>query len=99
MIYFQSLTKDELVTLLQPLSKVKEVPGMTSEEREAKAHKKAKYRAQQIFHWVYQRYQTDWDQMSDLSKELRAWLKENMVVYRLSERLSRQAQDGTHKFL
>lgn len=99
MIYFQSLTKKDLVELLLPLSRVRMRSGLTEEEREKKARKQASYRAQQIFHWVYQRYQTDWDQMSDLSKELRAWLKENVQVYRLTERLSRQAMDGTHKFL
>jgi len=66
---------------------------------EEKARKKAKYRAKQIFHWVYQRHISDWDQMSDLSKDLRIWLKENMVVFRLQQRQSRQALDGTHKFL
>jgi len=99
MIYFQSLTQPELALLLKPLSQVRHVPGMTPEELDVKAMKKANYRAKQIFHWVYQRFQTDWDQMSDLSKDLRAWLKENVQVYRLSERQSRQALDGTHKFL
>jgi len=99
MIYFQSLTKEELVQLLLPLSRIKSRPDLTTEELEMKALKQARYRAQQIFHWVYQRYETNWDQMSDLSKELRAWLKENITVFRLSERHSRQAMDGTHKFL
>jgi 23S rRNA (adenine2503-C2)-methyltransferase len=99
MIYFQSLTKDELAGLLKPLSRVKKRPEMTPEELELKEIKQARYRAQQIFHWVYQRYQTDWDQMSDLSKDLRVWLKENIQVFRLSERHSSQAMDGTHKFL
>ncbi len=99
MIYFQSLTQTDLVELLRPLSKVREKPDQTAEEREAQVIRQAKYRAKQIFHWVYQRFATDWDQMSDLSKELRAWLKLNVEVYRLTERQSRQALDGTHKFL
>ncbi len=99
MIYFQSLTKTELVELLKPLSRIKARPEQTEEELDLKATKKARYRAQQIFHWVYQRFVTDWDQMSDLSKDLRGWLKENVEVFRLSERQSRQALDGTHKFL
>src|SRR5690606_20672582 len=52
-----------------------------------------------IFHWVYQRFVDDWDQMTDLSKDLRTWLKENVVIHRLTERVSNQALDGTHKFL
>jgi 23S rRNA (adenine2503-C2)-methyltransferase len=99
MIYFQSLTRSELVELLKPLSRVRRNPEMTQEEFEVKAFKQAKYRAQQVFHWVYQRHQTDWDQMSDLSKDLRSWLKENVEIYRLKETHSRQALDGTHKFL
>jgi len=103
MIYFQSLTRDELAELLKPLSLktalARQRGEPNSEEVERKATKQARYRAQQIFHWVYQRFQTDWDQMSDLSKDLRAWLKENIEVFRLNERQSHQALDGTHKFL
>jgi 23S rRNA (adenine2503-C2)-methyltransferase len=82
MIFFQSLTQDELAELLRPLSP-----------------KPARYRAKQLFHWVYQRHETDWDRMTDLSKELRAWLKENVVIFRLTERHGQQAMDGTRKFL
>ena len=99
MIYFQSLTQSELAELLRPLSRIRESSSLTDEEREIKAKKQARYRAKQIFHWVYQRYQTDWDQMSDLSKDLRTWLKENVEVFQLKEQQSRQALDGTHKFL
>src|SRR5688500_18997908 len=85
MIYFQSLTQNDLAELLLPLA-----PDNP---------KKAKYRAKQIFHWVYQRFVTEWDQMTDLSKDLRAWLNANVQVYRLTERHNQQALDGTHKFL
>lgn len=98
MIYFQSLTKAELAEMLLPLARVRGRYA-TLEERDEKAKKQARYRAQQILHWVYQRHVTDWDQMSDLSKDLRDWLKGNLEVYRLKERLSSQAMDGTHKFL
>jgi 23S rRNA (adenine2503-C2)-methyltransferase len=109
MIYFQSLTKDELASLILPLSKIKR-PRFTVElsaedqaqleaDIEKKAVRQSKYRAQQIFHWVYQRFVTDWDGMTDLSKELREWLKGNVEIFRLKEHVSRQAMDGTHKFL
>ncbi|MGZ3699621.1 MAG: 23S rRNA (adenine(2503)-C(2))-methyltransferase RlmN, partial [Bdellovibrionota bacterium] len=65
----------------------------------SKSAKQAAYRAKMIFHWVYQRGVTEWDQMTDLSKVLRAWLQENVTVFRLSEQVSQQAMDGTHKFL
>lgn len=89
MLYFQSLTQAELAEMLVPLS--------ASKHRDA--HKTARYRAQQIFHWVYQRYVFDWDLMSDLSKDLRSWLKENIEIFRLKEKYNRLALDGTHKFL
>lgn len=70
-----------------------------TELEELQTAKRARYRAQQIFHWVYQRHVTEWDQMTDLSKELRGWLKENIEVYRLKQLHNQQALDGTHKFL
>jgi 23S rRNA (adenine2503-C2)-methyltransferase len=110
MLYFQSLTQKELAELLVPLSRAKHVrrrdeessPVTASElapELEAKARKTAAYRAKQIFHWVYQRYVFDWDQMTDLSKDLRVWLKANIEIFRLKEKFNKQALDGTHKFL
>lgn len=98
MIYLQSLTKAELAELLLPLSRVK-ARDLDEEEVLKKAKKQAAYRAQQIFHWVYQRFVTEFDEMTDLSKDLRVWLKENVEVFRLTERVSNQALDGTHKFL
>ena len=99
MQYFQSFTQAELAELLLPLSRVRFKPEMTEAEVELKASKQAKYRAKQLFHWVYQRHVTEWDLMTDLSKDLRAWLKDNVEIYRLTERMNRQALDGTHKFL
>lgn len=100
MIYFQSLTKKDLAELLKPMNlQGKQPRGLEPEDQEKRAERRARYQAQQIFHWVYQRFVDDWDQMSDLSKELRAWLKENVTVFRLKEHVSRQALDGTHKFL
>lgn len=84
MIVFQSLTKSDLAELLVPHS------------RDAK---QAKYRAAQIYRWVYQRMVTDWEQMTDVSKATRAWLAENVRIHRMTEKVSRQALDGTHKFL
>ncbi|MGE0615296.1 MAG: 23S rRNA (adenine(2503)-C(2))-methyltransferase RlmN [Bacteriovoracia bacterium] len=81
-----------------PLSRVK-ARDLTPEELARKARKQAQMRAQQIFHWVYQRYVLDWDQMSDLAKDLREWLKANVTIYRLTERQAQQSEDGTRKFL
>jgi 23S rRNA (adenine(2503)-C(2))-methyltransferase len=98
MIYFQSLTKAELAELILPYARVRG-RDIGEEEVERKAKKQAAYRAQQLFHWVYQRFVTDYDEMTDISKDLRVWLKENVEIFRLTERVSNQALDGTHKFL
>lgn len=90
MVVFQGLTKSQLEDLLLPLSRVKEGKDPRSQ---------ARYRAKQIFHWVYQRYVTTWDEMTDLSKEVRAWAKENIEIATLGERIVQQSEDGTHKFL
>ncbi|CAM6054828.1 unnamed protein product [Sphagnum tenellum] len=99
MIYFQSLTREELAQLIKPLSRPKRTAGLSPLEIEKQLEKQASFRAKQVFQWVYQRFVTDWDEMTDQSKELRAWLKENVQIYRLKEAKSYQALDGTHKFL
>lgn len=90
MIVFQGLTKLQLEDLLLPLSRVKAGKDPRTQ---------ARYRAKQIYHWVYQRFVTEWDQMSDLSKEVRAWAKENIEIATLDQRVQKQSTDGTHKFL
>jgi 23S rRNA (adenine2503-C2)-methyltransferase len=88
-IVFQNLTRPELEELLLPL-----VP---SKKRDPA--KTARFHAKQIYSWVYQRMVTDWDEMSDLSKPIREWLKQNVELKRLEERVSKQSQDGTKKWL
>jgi 23S rRNA (adenine2503-C2)-methyltransferase len=110
MLIFQSLTKADLADALLPLSTAKEereLRTLTDEaEREVllakisrKKRKQAEMRAKQLFHWVYQRYVTDYDQMTDIAKEIRSWLKENVTIFRLEESFSQQSEDGTYKFL
>lgn len=100
---FQSLTKADLAELLLPLSRVKVSRDLTPEEAapliEKKSRKQAEMRAKQLFHWVYQRYVTDYDQMTDLAKDLREWLKANVQIFRLKETYAKQSEDGTYKFL
>ncbi len=107
MIFFQGLTQSDLAALLLPLSRNRLVrgeladPGVPLENPalELKAQKHSRFGAKQLFVWVYQRHVTDWNQMTDIAKETRAWLGENVEIYRLKERVSQQALDGTHKFL
>lgn len=101
MIYLQSFTQSELAEFLLQADGVDfgKDRNQGPEERKVRAEKRAKMRAKQIFHWFYQRHVTDWDAMSDLSKDLRVWLKANLGIFRLTERQGQQSMDGTRKFL
>ena len=59
-----------------------------------------KYRAKQIAAWVFQRGVSDFGEMTDLSKELRARLAEEVEIctVEISE-TSRSQSDGTAKLL
>jgi 23S rRNA (adenine2503-C2)-methyltransferase len=75
--------------------------SFTLENLEAflKQYGKEKFRAQQIFKWVYESRVTDFDQMLNLSKDLRAELK-NLITFDLPPVLKHLISvDGTQKFL
>jgi len=64
-----------------------------------KKYGKEKFRAQQIFKWVYESRVTDFDQMLNLSKDLRSELK-NLITFKLPPVLKHLISvDGTQKFL
>ena len=64
-----------------------------------KQYGKEKFRAQQIFKWVYEQRVTDFDLMLNLSKDLRAELK-NLITFELPPILKHLISvDGTQKFL
>ncbi|AZZ37734.1 23S rRNA (adenine(2503)-C(2))-methyltransferase RlmN [Bdellovibrio sp. qaytius] len=64
-----------------------------------KKYGKEKFRAQQIFKWVYESRVTDFDQMLNLSKDLRAELK-NLITFKLPPVIKHLISvDGTQKFL
>lgn len=96
--FLQSLTLEELAERLLPVSAPTR-RSLSDEERETQRRKRARYRARQIFQWVYQRFVLDWDQMTDLSRDLREWLKENIEIYRLSVQSAQTSFDGTRKYL
>lgn len=61
--------------------------------------KKVRMRTKQIFHWIYNYGVTEWDQMTNVSKELRARLSEAFSLDR-PEMVDRQiSHDGTRKYL
>lgn len=64
-----------------------------------KKYGKEKFRAQQIFKWVYEQRVTDFDLMLNLSKDLRAELK-NLITFELPPIIKHLVSvDGTQKFL
>jgi 23S rRNA (adenine2503-C2)-methyltransferase len=62
-------------------------------------HGKEKYRAQQLYKWVYEKKTTDFEQMSNLSKDFRSELK-SLFTFDLPKVLTHlKSVDGTQKFL
>ncbi|MBG9819414.1 23S rRNA (adenine(2503)-C(2))-methyltransferase RlmN [Bacillus safensis] len=57
------------------------------------------FRAAQIFEWLYEKRVTSFDDMSNLSKELREKLKNQFAITTLKTVIKQTSQDGTIKFL
>ena len=58
-----------------------------------------RFRADQLFQWVYGRGVTDFEEMTNISKALRARLAERFVVARPEISRDLASVDGTHKWL
>ena len=56
-------------------------------------------RSNQIWHWVYHRGITDFDQMTNVSKDLRAVLQDNFSIARPEIVTAQISTDGTRKWL
>ena len=56
------------------------------------------FHARQLYRWIHQRGVTDFDEMSDLSKSLRARLRERCSLEPLSKDLEQRSTDGTIKY-
>ena len=59
----------------------------------------SKFRAKQLFTWIYEKEETDFDNMSDISKSFREVLKEKYCLIKPSIYLKQVASDGTIKLL
>lgn len=57
------------------------------------------YRASQIFSWIYEKGVLDFESMTNLSKRLRTYLKENFLLETLHISEKRTSKDGTTKYL
>src|SRR5690606_13286350 len=58
-----------------------------------------KFRAHQVMKWIHHRYVTDFDQMTDLGKALRAKLHAHAEVVVPNVVFDKPSADGTHKWL
>jgi 23S rRNA (adenine2503-C2)-methyltransferase len=78
-----------------------DLKGMTLPELEAffAAWGKERYRARQVFRWIYRRHVDDFSAMTDLSREFRAMLSGSCRISApVAERVEVSA-DGTEKYL
>lgn len=57
------------------------------------------FRAEQIFKWLYQEKVTDFDEMTNLSLDLRKKLKENYTICNYKILRKQESKDGTIKYL
>lgn len=60
---------------------------------------KERYRARQLFKWLYQKNATTFAEMTDLAKELRRDLEETAVISHLAPQTVEISRDGTRKYL
>src|SRR6266852_5495508 len=56
------------------------------------------FRARQIYRWIHQRAVSSFEQMSDLSKQMRRRLSERATVSALNKDLEQRSVDGTIKY-
>lgn len=57
------------------------------------------FRVKQLFKWLYEKCSIDFDEMTDLSKTFRKFLKERFSINRLKLLETLKSSDGTRKFL
>ena len=68
-------------------------------ERFFSAHGEKPYRARQVLQWIYQRGIDSFDEMTDLSKSLRALLNSEADIIPLEMQVRHDSKDGTVKWL
>lgn len=71
----------------------------TSLEEWLKDQKEPKFRAGQIYDWLYKKRVTSFEEMSNLSKDLREKLVNSFKITTLKELTKQESSDGTIKFL
>ena len=62
-------------------------------------HGEKKFRATQIWDWLYRKRVQSFEEMTNLSKDFIALLNENFLVNPLKQRIVQESADGTVKYL
>ncbi|MBO0998216.1 23S rRNA (adenine(2503)-C(2))-methyltransferase RlmN [Bacillus sp. SD075] len=62
-------------------------------------HGHKKFRASQVWEWLYRTRVTSFSEMTDVNKECIKLLEENFVIQTLTEHVKQESADGTIKFL
>jgi 23S rRNA (adenine2503-C2)-methyltransferase len=57
------------------------------------------FRAKQVMEWLYKKRVDQWDAMTNLSKDFRAWLDATYILYPTNSLLDKRSNDVTQKFL
>ncbi len=80
---------------------MKPLIGLSFDELAAEAERAGlpRFRARQLWHWIYVRGARDFARMSSLSKELRSRLAENYSLERPEVKTQQASDDGTRKWL
>ncbi|MGE7778840.1 23S rRNA (adenine(2503)-C(2))-methyltransferase RlmN [Peribacillus sp. NPDC097264] len=75
--------------------------GLTFEQLTAwlLEHGHKKFRATQVWEWLYRTRVTDFSEMTDVNKECIQLMEENFVIQTLTEHVKQESADGTIKFL
>lgn len=77
----------------------KNIFGLTLEELTQSLNGFPKFRAKQIYHWLYVRYENNFDKMENLPKNLREFLKQGFTGDLVSITKKEQSSDGSVKYL
>jgi 23S rRNA (adenine2503-C2)-methyltransferase len=77
----------------------KEIRALSIENliTELEALQQPKFRAKQIYEWLWNKSCVDFEQMSNLSKELRNTLQQNFYINHITENITQKSNDGTIK--
>lgn len=77
----------------------KNIFGLTLEELTQSLNGFPKFRAKQIYHWLYVHYENNFDKMENLPKNLREFLKQDFTGDLVSIAKKEQSSDGSVKYL